>query len=97
MLRVLLATTGMMASLIIGALAMGAVWFWSPETMQELFQLASGLKSWLTSTGIEPRYNTFIWFLIEERQLVFLGFVIATRALLAILGAIFVQPFREAV
>lgn len=94
MLRVLLATTGMMASLIIGALAMGAVWYWSPEAMQELFQVASGLKSWLTNTGIEPRYNTFIWFLIEERQLVFMGFVIATRALMAIAAAIFLEPFR---
>ena len=97
MLRVFLATTGMMTSLILGALAMGAVWYWSPDVMQELFQSASGFKSWLTNMGIEPKYNNFIWFLIEERQLVFMGFVIATRVAMAILAAIFIAPFTEAV
>lgn len=96
MLRVFLATTNIFASLILGALAMGTVWYLSPETIQSLFQSASGLKSWLTNLGIEPKYNNFIWFLIEERQLVFMGFVIATRVALAILAAIFIAPFTDA-
>ena len=96
MLRVFLATTNIFASLSLGALAMGAVWYLSPETIQGLFQSASGLKAWLTNLGIEPKYNNFIWFLIEERQLVFMGFVIATRVVLAILAAIFIAPFTDA-
>ncbi len=97
MLRVFLATTNIFVSLVLGALAMGIVWYVSPETMQNLFQFASGVKTWLTSLGIEPTYNNFIWFLIEERQLVFMGFVIVTRVVLAILGAIFIAPFTEPV
>lgn len=97
MLRVFLATTNIFVSLVFGALAMGAVWYLSPETMQAMFQSASGLKAWLTNLGIEPKYNNFVWFLIEERQLVFMGFVIATRVILAILAAIFIAPFTEAI
>lgn len=97
MLRVFLATTNIFVSLVLGALAMGLVWYFSPETMQNLFQFASGVKTWLTSLGIEPTYNNFIWFLIEERQLVFMGFVIVTRVVLSILGAIFIAPFTEPV
>lgn len=97
MLRVFLATTNIFTSLILGALAMGAVWYLSPDLMQELFQSASGFKSWLTSLGLEPKYNNFLWFLIEERQLVFMGFVIATRVVMAVVAAIFIAPFTEAV
>jgi hypothetical protein len=97
MLRVFLATTNIFTSLVIGALAMGAVWYMAPETMQTLFQSASGLKAWLTNLGLEPKYNNFLYFLIEERQLVFMGFVIVTRMLLAILAAIFIAPFTEAI
>ncbi len=97
MLRVFLATTNIFVSLVLGALAMGVVWYLSPETMQNLFLAASGVKTWLTSLGIDPTYNNFIWFLIEERQLVFMGFVIVTRVVLAILGAIFIAPFTEPV
>ncbi|MCL4767564.1 MAG: hypothetical protein KJZ80_15160 [Hyphomicrobiaceae bacterium] len=97
MLRVFLATTNIFVSLVVGALAMGIVWYLAPDTMQSFFQSASGLKGWLTNLGIEPKYNNFIWFLIEERQLVFMGFVVATRVIFAILAAIFIAPFTEAV
>lgn len=97
MLRVFLATTNIFTSLILGALAMGVVWYLSPDLMQSFFQSASGFKTWLTSLGIEPKYNNFLWFLIEERQLVFMGFVIATRVVMAILAAIFIAPFTEAI
>ncbi len=95
MLRVFLATTNIFVSLIFGALAMGVVWYVWPETMQNMFHAANGVKAWLVSLGIEPKYNNFIWFLIEERQLVFMGFVIATRILFALLAAIFIAPFTE--
>lgn len=97
MLRVFLATTNIFVSLVVGALAMGLVWYLSPDTMQSFFQSASGFKAWLTSLGIEPKYNNFIWFLIEERQLVFMGFVIATRVVFAIFAAIFIAPFTETI
>ncbi len=97
MLRVFLATTNIFTSLILGALAMGVVWYLSPDLMQDFFQSASGFKSWLTNLGIDPKYNNFLWFLIEERQIVFMGFVIATRVVMAMLAAIFIAPFSESI
>ena len=97
MLRVFLATTNIFTSLILGALAMGVVWYLSPDLMQDFFHSASGLKLWLTNLGIDPKYNNFLWFLIEERQIVFMGFVIATRVVMAMLAAIFIAPFTESI
>ena len=91
MIRVLLATTNIFVSLVLGALAMGAVWYLAPETMQTLFQSASGIKNWLVSRGISATYNNFLWFLIEERQLVFMGFVMATRIVLAIVVSLLLK------
>ena len=88
MVRVLLATSNVFVSLVLGALAMGLVWYLWPETIQHLFLAASSVKSWLVNLGLPPRYNNFLWFLIEERQLVYMGFVTVTRALLAALVAL---------
>ena len=95
MIRVFLSTTNIFVSMVIGALAMGAVWFFYPDLMQTFFQSANGVKSWLVNLGLSSKYNNFLWFLIEERQLVFMGFVIVTRFVLAMLTAIFVSPFLE--
>lgn len=88
MTRVLLATSNIFFSLVLGALAMGVVWYLYPEIMQQLFQAASGVKAWLVNLGLPPKYNNFVWFLIEERQLVFMGFVMVTRIAMAIVIAI---------
>ena len=58
MLRVFLATTNIFVSLIFGALAMGVVWYVWPETMQNMFHAANGVKAWLVSLGIEPSTTT---------------------------------------
>ena len=88
MFRILIATGNILVSLVLGALAMGAVWYLQPELMQSLFQWASGIKGWLVSRGLSATYNNFLWFLIEERQLVFMGFVMVTRIVLATLVTI---------
>jgi hypothetical protein len=96
MIRVLLASANIFVSLVLGALAMGAVWYFYPETMQAFFQHASGVKSWLVSRGLAATYNNFLWFLIEERQLVFMGFVMVTRIVLAsIVSLLFKLTGRE--
>jgi hypothetical protein len=95
MFRVLLSTTNIFVSMVIGALTMGVVWYLYPDVMQAFFQSANGVKAWLVNLGISSQYNNFLWFLIDERQIVFMGFVIATRFVLAILTSIFVSPFIE--
>jgi hypothetical protein len=95
MLRIFLATTNIFVSMVIGAIAMGVVWYLDPEVMEGLFRSASVVKDWIVNLGIPPKYNNFLMFLIEERQIVFMGFVIVTRFVLAVLTAIFVAPFLE--
>lgn len=95
MLRVFLSTTNILVSLVIGAIAMGAVWYLDPDVMDSLFRSAGVAKDWIVNLGIPPKYNNFLMFLIEERQIVFMGFVVATRFVLAVLTAIFVAPFLE--
>ncbi len=95
MFRVLLSTTNMFVSMVVGALAMGGVWYLYPDIMQMLFQSANGLKAWLVNLGISSKYNNLLWFLIDEKQIVFIGFVIATRFVLALLTSIFISPFIE--
>lgn len=91
MIRVLFASTNIFLSLVFGALAMGFVWYLAPETMQSLFQSASSIKGWVVSRGLSASYNNFLWFLIEDKQLVFMGFVMATRIVLAILVSILMK------
>ena len=95
MLRVLFATTNILTSIVLGAVAMCFVWYSYPDMMESIFRSADTVKSWLANIGIPPKYNNFLLFLIEGRQLVFLGFVVATRFVLALLTAIFIAPFLE--
>lgn len=95
MLRVLFATTNILISLVIGAVAMGVVWYLYPDVLESFFRSAAGIKAYLVNLGIPPQYNNFLMFLIEERQIVFMGFVVATRFVLALLTAIFISPFLE--
>jgi hypothetical protein len=93
LLRLLLSTGNIFVSMVLGAIAMGAVWYWQPEVIQSLFVYANGVKAWLVSRGISAEYNNFLWFLIEEKQLVFMGFTIVVRIVLAILAAFFAALF----
>jgi hypothetical protein len=88
MFRVLLATSNIFFSLVLGLLAFGFVFINYPETMATILDAASGLKDWLTNRGISPEYNNWMRVLLEERQLVFMGFTILMRVLLSILFAV---------
>lgn len=84
MLRILLATGNIFVSLVLGAIAFGFVFIKYPETMSQILDAAAGLKAWLISQGISTEYNNWIRVLLEERQLVFMGFTIAMRILLSL-------------
>src|SRR4051794_36243632 len=88
MLRLLFASTSLFFSLVLAAIAMGVVVLFAPEAMERLFHGAGDVKTWLVSRGIPSKYNVFLQFLIEERQLVYMSFVVIARILLGILGAL---------
>lgn len=94
MLRLLLSTGNIFLSLVLGALMLALVGYNSPETLSEMLGWARNLKSWITSTGLEPKYNIWLELLLEERQLLFMFFTIIARILLFVITAPFSGMFR---
>ncbi len=88
MLKLLLSTGSLFFSLILGAFMMGLVGYNSPETLSMMLGWARNLKSVITGTGLDPKYNIWVEVLLEERQLLFMFFTIAARLIIGlILGA----------
>jgi zinc transporter ZupT len=71
-------------SLVLGALAFGFVFLKYPASMATILDWAAGLKLWITNRGLSPEYNNWVRVLLEERQLVFMGFTIVMRVLLSL-------------
>jgi hypothetical protein len=89
LLRLLLGTSTIFLSLILGAFALAFVGYESPETLSHMLAWARDLKSVLTNTGLDPKYNIWIELILEERQLLFMFFTIGARIFLGILGGLF--------
>lgn len=89
MLRILLATGNVFVSLVLGAVAFGFVFIKYPTTMAMILDWASGLKAWITNRGLSPEYNNWVRVLLEERQLVFMGFTVLMRILLSLATFLF--------
>lgn len=81
--RVIAATANIFLSLLLGTITLVVVALQFPEIMQQLLYAAGWLTDQITNTGLEPKYNIWLTFLIEDRQFVFLGFVILMRIILA--------------
>lgn len=94
MLRLLLSTGNIFLSLILGALMLALVGYNYPETLSEMLSWARELKVWITTRGLEPKYNIWLELLLEERQLLFMFFTIIARILLFIVTLPFTWMFR---
>lgn len=93
MLRLLLSTGNIFLSLIIGAIALALVGYNYPETLSQMLGWARELKGWITTRGLDPKYNIWLELLLEERQLLFMFFTIAARIALFIVTAPFAGLF----
>lgn len=89
LLRLLVSTSTIFLSMIVGAFALALVAYNSPETLSMMLGWARDLKSVITGTGIDPKYNIWVELLLEERQLLFMFFTIGARIFLALLAAPF--------
>ncbi|MAI44485.1 MAG: hypothetical protein CBC34_001030 [Hyphomicrobiaceae bacterium TMED74] len=77
-------------SLLLGALAMVYVGIEHPTTLESMLVQAGHFKSSLTdtaNTGLDPSYNVWFKFLIQEQQFVFMFFVIVMRMVLLLVFA----------
>lgn len=89
LLRLLLGTSTIFLSLILGAFALAFVGYQSPETLSTMLAWARDLKSAITNTGLDPKYNIWVELLLEERQLLFMFFTIGARIVLGLIAGLF--------
>jgi|SRR5690242_17770848 hypothetical protein len=75
-------------SLVLGALAFGFFWLYFPGETLQLFRWASLLRDSLLSAAWSARYETTLRFFVDERQIVYMGFVLVTRAIVGLLFAL---------
>ena len=72
-------------SLILGAIAMGFFWYYQPDEFVQLQRTAASAREWIASRGWTTRTETIIRFLLEDRQLLLMTFVLVMRILLGLL------------
>jgi hypothetical protein len=94
--KFIFSTGSVISSLVFGAVALALVGLYYPEMLSRMLGWARNLKSYLTSTGLPPKYNIWLELLLEERQLLFAFFTIATRMLISLVVDGFLRMFWRA-
>lgn len=83
--RFLLSLGNVFSSLVIGALALAIVWIYIPSVALQLFRWASSMRDWVVLANWPPQYEVALRFFVDERQIVYLGFVLASRVAIGLL------------
>jgi len=78
-------------SLILGAVALGFFWFTFPDWTLQLFRWAGSIRESVISGNWPARYEVVLRALVDERQIVYMGFVLASRILF---GLVIMLVFR---
>ena len=86
MLRALFSVGNIVLSLILGALLLVFVGVHWPGLLSASLRWGHDLKEIITGTGLDPKYNVWIEFLLDDRQLVFMFFIVLARILLALVA-----------
>jgi hypothetical protein len=85
-MRVLLAASNMVTAFLLAIVTIVFLGLNYPPAISASLRWARVAKDLITGTGFNPSYNVWIEFFIEERQLVFIGYTIIMRAVLALFG-----------
>jgi hypothetical protein len=85
-MRVLLAASNMVAAFILAILTIIFLGLNHPPAISASLRWARVAKDIITGTGLNPSYNIWLEFFLEERALVFIGYTILMRAVLALFG-----------
>ncbi len=80
-------------SVLVGALVFALVGWKFPETMQTLLLNGGWVEDQIDTAGLPAQMNIWVIFLIQSEQIVFLGFVIISRMILAVLGSGLARTF----
>jgi hypothetical protein len=72
-------------SIILGTLAMGLFWYHYPDLFVVAQRGASVVRDFIAAHAGSTRSESILRFLLEERQLLLIAFVLITRLLLEVL------------
>jgi hypothetical protein len=89
MARLLFITFSFILTVIIGAVAFAFTAMTYPTTMRQLMSNAEQLRNQLGTIGINDSYMVWVDILLQGDNLVLMGFIIAARIIMALLGALF--------
>jgi hypothetical protein len=82
--RTLLAAGNMVTAFILAILTIIFLGLNYPEAISTSLRWARSAKDVITGTGLNPSYNVWLEFLLEDRQLVFIGYTIIMRMVLSL-------------
>ena len=85
--RYYLSLGNVLFSLVLGALALAFCWIYLPEFTLSLFKYASMFREWIFNQGMAAKYEVMLRALIDDRQVVYMGFVLVSRFLVSLLLA----------
>lgn len=91
--RLLASFSTLFLSLVLGAVAMGFFWLYFPNQFVALQRSAAVTHEWLAAhagSAGSNRTESILRFLIEDRQLLLMSFVLVTRLALGVVA----MPFR---
>ena len=85
MIRTLLAAGNMVTAFLLAIVTIIFLGLNYPPAISASLRWARSAKDVITGTGLNPSYNVWLEFLLEDRQLVFIGYTIIMRMVLALL------------
>jgi hypothetical protein len=81
-------------SLILGAVALGFFWYNFPDTTLQLFRWAGSIREGVISGNWPAKYEVILRALVDERQIVYMGFVLASRIVVGLLAVASIKILR---
>ena len=63
----------------------GFFWYYFPDATLQLFKWAGSIRETAVGAVLAARYEVVVRALVDERQIVYMGFVIATRIVVGLL------------
>ena len=85
MIRTLLAAGNMVTAFLLAIVTIIFLGLNYPPAISTSLRWARSAKDVITGTGLNPSYNVWLELLLQDRQLVFIGYTIIMRMVLALL------------
>src|SRR5918998_3824573 len=95
MMRILFSSFTFVVTVILGAIAFAFTAIEFPAIMRDLIVYAQTLPAYLSGLGLSDTYMVWVEILLSGDKLVLLGFVMAARIVVAIVGSVLSPIFES--